>query len=289
MTVAPGRMVNGLARVPGDFVRASSGRASLLDDLRLGGAKGGCSLLGRLAWREPEHHLKKTAVGSKVGSSVPDERFRVEWHRDIEGPTNLRAEKPGPRDADDRERDVVHVDALADHVTTTTEPALPEPVAYDRNRSVGSTSEDIVCLGERPTKNGINAHHLEHPAAPIEAIGGIHLAGAGQVEAKAGEHKRPVAQRGASLDALPDRIAPVARLADIVEEHRQSIGMPHRKRAQHQCVHDREHGCVGAYAERQRKNRDRGDERRRAQGSDGVAKTEHAPVGEVHPETASAP
>src|SRR5687767_6310725 len=120
-------------QVPREFVRSSAGWASLLDDLRLGGAKRCRGLLGRLPRREPEHHLEPAAVRSEVGSSMPDEWFRVERHCHIKGPTNFWSEKPRPRDADNRERDVVHADALANHVTTATEPPLPEPVADDRD------------------------------------------------------------------------------------------------------------------------------------------------------------
>jgi hypothetical protein len=100
--------------------------------------------LRRLAGLQADHDVEPhpSAVDGRVLAA--DQPLRVEWHCDIERPSNLRTEEHARRHADDRERDAFDDERRANDARVAAETPLPHPIADDRHLTIPSATTYIV-------------------------------------------------------------------------------------------------------------------------------------------------
>ena len=101
--------------------------------------------------------------------------MRVEWHCDVERPSNLRTEELGRRHPDNSERAAFDDERRANDVGIPTETPLPHPIADDHNRTIRSATTHIVGGRERAAEERWHAKHREEIAADICSIDRLHL------------------------------------------------------------------------------------------------------------------
>ena len=101
--------------------------------------------------------------------------MRVEWHCNVERPSNLRTEELGRCHPDNRERDAFDDERRANDVGVPTETPLPHPIADDRHRTIRSATTHIVGGRKRATKKRWHAKRREEIAADVRAIDRLHL------------------------------------------------------------------------------------------------------------------
>src|SRR5206468_1691146 len=105
-----------------------------------------------------------------------------------------------------------------------------------------------------------------------EPLDRLYLAASGEVESRERPGRGALEQLRPLADLLPDRIAPRARPRQrAIGEEDEVPRILHRQRAQQETVDEGEDGGVRTDAERERQDRDGGDDGCRAQGSDGEA------------------
>ena len=186
---------------------------------------------------------------------------------------DLGPEESGWRDADDGERDSIEQQRLADRVRRAAEPLLPVVVA-DHGGGTVRRAPPVVCVGEGPPEDGGDAQDVEEPSARVQAVDELGLSRRRGVEAVGRPCGRAVEEGRTVTNLFPDRIRP--RVAVLVEgDDRELLRRLHRQRPQHQRVEDRKNRRVGADPQRERQDRDGGDDRRRAQRAIGVAEISH--------------
>jgi hypothetical protein len=263
-----GEMASGL-------LRTQVGGARLVRDPRLHRTENLGRLVGALTGSQAHHHIEPPARPAiELARTAADQRMQSERHGDVVGAADIRAEERGRSDADDRDRNSVQRDATSDDIAGA-EPALPESVTDDGNRAIRSAAPTVIHLRKGASHRRRHAERLEHPPARPEAVHGIALPGAREVEPGVAGREGCVEQLPPVPDRLPDGIGPRLR-AIGVDEHRETLGMLHRERAKHERVDDGEHGRVRADAEPKREDSDGRDEGRDAQGAYGIAEVGHS-------------
>ena len=199
-----------------------------------------------------------------------EDRLHQDRHANLRRAGRIESSEAGGRDAHHRHRVVVDQHLRADHVAVAVEAPLPVVVAQHHDRVA---LEDLVVLlrVEDAAQRRGHAEHGEVVARHqlgVEPLGLVVDAHRGLDQA-AGQH---LAQRFGALLVLP--VDGVRLLADphvvagvrpLLVEHHQALGVAHRQLAQQDLVDQREDRGVGADAEGQREDRDRGEERAAAE------------------------
>ncbi len=181
------------------------------------------------------------------------------------------------RDAHDRHRQIADDERLADDGRIARKAALPVGMAQHRQRvAVGS----LVLVGaEGASQMWTHAEHREVRARDQLALDPFGRAAEGHVErvAPPAEHADKdlvvIAEVGVprigQLVAVPPAVAILRALCG--DDH-ELLGLPDRQQAKQHLVDEREHRCVRANAQRDRKDGDCGDDRGLAQAAPRVAK-----------------
>ena len=260
------------AGVPG-FLLADRAEQGLQPRLRLLDAD------AWLATRVDLHPAEAAVVDLQPGRA--DLRLHRDGHEDVGRDAQLEAVEAARRDADHGERVAVDLDRLAEDVVAAGEAPAPVVVAEDRERVAGDRV--VVRRREEPADRGLHAQDLEVVARDELAVGALadilpadvhlredpadHAVEAGCLVVEIAE------QRPRQLGAVAEGAA-VVFLAIGVDLDQ--LGGPlHRQRPQRDLVQQGEHRGVGADAERDRDDRDDGEERRA-----GEAAGREAQVGE---------
>ncbi len=181
--------------------------------------------------------------------------------KDIGGGDYLRSVEGASGNSDDGIGSTVEYDVLADDVGLASEPALPRPVAQDRDRMLSRFA--IVLAGEGPAECGLDTQYLE--VVPRDEVAPRSLGEAVVREAQGRETVR---------DETVEDLRPVAEVFVVrVGEHREHalmsafreghepLGRGDGKRTEQSRVQERENSGRRSDSETERKDADEGEGR----------------------------
>jgi hypothetical protein len=217
-----------------------------------------------LAVLQPDHHSQPPGRPAiEVGLLPPDQRLGANRNRDVEAAPNIHAEELRRGHADDRARHALDDQRASDDVGRAFEAALPEGVADDGHRPVGSAAAHIVGGAECPSEDGGYAERIEDAAARPHAVDHLRLPATREVEASRLPREGAPEERLSLANLFPNRVGPARAPGRAgIAEADQLLRRFHRQRSQNQAVENGEDGAVRPNPERQRQHGDERDDRR---------------------------
>ena len=241
-------------------------------------------LFERPAGREPADRGQPPVAALLAARRIGDEIFGADRNGDVEGAADVDAEEAGRRDPGDLEAFSFDRDGLARRDFPSAELSLPEALADD-GRGCGAAGR-VVAGTQHPAADRADADGVEKRPADVEALGIARLASGGEVD-PFGAPDRELRERLLfAADAVPLRrgqLWPAAREAsgsvtpawdaDVVE----LLRCRDREAPEPHGVQELEDGGVGPDAERERENRDQGEQRLETQAPGAVAEVSGEP------------
>ena len=266
----------GIATGPGHSISRRRGRQP---NLRLEAPQHRGRLLDGLAGLHPGHDVQppgRSAVEKALRAA--EQRFRADRNGDIVGAADIWPEESPLRDADNREGNTADRQAAADYVSRASESALPEAIADDRHRAIRSASARIVAgVSVRPSTVETPSTSNIRPLAQMPLTRSV-VPPFERSKESAAQAKAPSASSSfVRANLLPDRVGPF-----VAADQRELLRVAHGERLEDQAVEDREERRIGADAEREREDGNRGDERRRTKRTPGVAPVDGEPLSHRH-------
>ena len=214
------------------------------------------------------------------------ERGGAERQRDVERLADLEARERRRRHADDGDRPIEHGERTSDRVVAAAERRLPEPVA-DHGRRAASTA--IVAGSEQPSTRGNDAERAEEVAADPQAARPSRFRAAPDDELGVAprEHRRERAlvranqfPQGSGRFRV-DAVVAAERLRPIGPDLGQLLRTRDGEAAQLDGVDEVKDRGVRADAERERENRDDGEDRTALQQPQPVSRVAESMVDEA--------
>ena len=180
-----------------------------LTDLRMNSLQGLVGFGDRLGRTQPGHDGEppgRPAIERALLAS--NQRLGPQRNRDVERSSDVEPEEPGRGDGHDRERHPLDGDRPADHVGSAAEPALPEAVTDDGDRTIGSAAPSVVGAGPGPAEDRRNAQHIEEVSRRPDSVDELGLSALCEVESRGRTSERAVVELGPIADRLPDGVRP---------------------------------------------------------------------------------
>ena len=172
----------------------------------------------RLARLQTQHHQEPRHP--QGGAIAANQRLCFEWQCHVERASDVGAEEPRRRHADDRDGHAIHNERSADDAGGAAEAALPEGVADHRDRPLGTATGAIVGRRERAAEHRGYAERREVAAAGEQPIRELALTTRRKVEARRRPGERAVEEIDVRLQFLPHREGPAKASGESAGDRR---------------------------------------------------------------------
>ena len=184
------------------------------------------------------------------------------------GRSDFRSGETRWNDPDNRERPPVEDDRLADRARPSAEPALPEAIAQDRDRSSrpARSGRHVVLMPDRRSDRGVDAEQTEVTAGDEDAGDALGGSSGRKAPGSGSERQHAVERGGVVLEVTEEGI----RQAELIAaHHHQPVGLRDRQVPKNERVENAEDGRVRANPEREcqddgQRERGPGDQRAHA-------------------------
>ena len=190
-----------------------------------------------------------------------------------ERPTSV-PKNSGAGHPDDREWDTLDRQRASHYVCRTAVTPLPEAIADDGDGPSGAPSAPVILRGDRAADQSRDTQDLEEPPARPDPVDHLGLATLREIEPAGGPRGGAGNEVLVRAHLLPYRIGE-RRIVVTELDERQLARLLYRQRPQHEGVEDRKDGRVCSNPERQRQQRNRGNDRCRPQGPESVSNVRH--------------